>query len=274
MAEFPFTLKGNKIQSRGSGNPNEYESKPFYLRAGLAIVEILHHGAGDFELEIMPAEGLRADDAREITEIGGMGTAIATGAAIGSIVPGIGTLAGAAIAGTTAYFTSRKAEEYIGSKIIPTTFQVEHKGQLDDRIMFLVNNQENKVSLSPGNHIAKVKSKAKWSIRLIQPDHGQSTGIITDLSEENDDQLEDYGAYIFPPMEVGLRPVIAKVQKKEFGPFRCSAYSLDGTHHTVIHHEEGQFTRSEIRTDLIPGKEYMLEIYSEGPWNIWFTEGY
>ena len=274
MAEFPFTLKGNKIQARGSGNPEEYESKPFPLHAGLTIVEILHHGAGDFELEIMPDEGIHASDARELANLGGRSTAIAAGAILGSIIPGYGTIHGAILGHATYEVTGRKALDYIEENFLPPTCRIEHEGELDDRIMFLVNNQENRDSLSPGNHIVKVTSKARWSMRLLQPNHGQSTGIITRLSEANDHRLEDYGTYIFPPMEVPLRPVIAKVEKKEHGPFLCKAYSIDGTHRTVIHHEEGQFTRSRIRTDLIPGKEYMLEIYSDGPWNIWFTEGY
>ena len=274
MAEFPFTLKGNKIQSRGSGNPEEYESRPFPLYTGLAIVEILHHGTGEFELEIMPDEGIHADDARGFANLGGRAAAIATGATLGSIAPGYGTLHGAAVGNILYNVAGQRIQEYISDNFIPPTFQIEHEGELDERIMFLVNNQEDRVSLSPGTHIAKVKSKSRWSMRLLQPDPGQSTGIITQLSQQNDDQLEDYGAYIFPPMEIGPRAVIAKVHKKEFGPFHCAAYSVDGTHHTIIHQEEGQFLRSGIRTDLIPGKEYILQVHSEGPWNIWFTERY
>lgn len=75
-------------------------------------------------------------------------------------------------------------------------------------------------------------------------------------------------------MITGNKPVIGKAQHKGRAGFSVYATSVDGTHEVTIFDRKGQFFEEGSRTDLIPGKEYILEIFADGEWNVSFSEGY
>ena len=51
------------------------------------------------------------------------------------------------------------------------------------------------------------------------------------------------------------------------------AIAVDGTHE-YVYSRSGQFINEDVRTDILPGKEYLLVVSSDGDWDVEFTEGY
>lgn len=151
----------------------------------------------------------------------------------------------------------------------------ELEGQLEDEPSIIRIGQDDEAPLKPGDYRVEVRSNAKWSCEIFQPDLGQAIGT---MKEGNDDdfnaRLEEPGLYIFPPRSSGRRPVLATVRHTGAEGFFACAYSVDGTDFCEIHYEEGQFYAEDIMTDIKPGKEYILLIVSDGSWNIEFNEGY
>ena len=273
MADYPFNLKGHQVSARNNGNQTgeKFVSQPFELRQGLAIIEINHPGYGDFKFEIIPTEGIRPGEAEAASTAGTIGTAFLTGAAVGSIVPGIGTIVGGIAGGVAGYFAGQKAGDFIADKITPITYKVEANGEYNNLEIFLVSNNEEYQTLRPKTYQIEVSSTSKWECQIIQPDLSQSHDIFEHCPKS--DRLQEPTLLVAGPFKVP-NPVIAHIIKEGHGGIIAEAFSLDGTHSSEIYYEEGQFVQNDIRTDLRVGKEYMLYLISDGPWDLWFTEGY
>ena len=148
-------------------------------------------------------------------------------------------------------------------------------GEIDDYIVIRVCDRDKTSDLWPGEHTLGVKAVGRWSVHLIQPDLGQvSESIVSDEIEKPFDEFIGEGHYVLPPMITGNKPVIAKAQHKGRAGFLVYATSVDGTHEVAIFRREGQFFEEGSSTDLIPGKEYILEIFADGEWNVSCSEGY
>lgn len=146
----------------------------------------------------------------------------------------------------------------------------------DDFVVIRVCDQDKTSDLRPGKYNLNVSAPGgRWSVHLIQPELGQaSESIISDEIEKPFEELVGEGHYVLPPMITGNKPVIAKAQHKGRAGFSVRATSVDGTHQVTIFDRKGQFFEEGSRAELIPGKEYILEIFADGEWNVSFSEGY
>ncbi len=146
----------------------------------------------------------------------------------------------------------------------------EAKGPLETCAIVRVNKRGDK-KIPPRQYHLEVESAGDWHCRFIQPDLGQA---LSGLAETEIDGDGETGASVTGPYISGDSPVLANVRHKGIGDFSAFAYSLDGQHQCAIYKEQGQFYVRDIRTEIRPGKEYILLIDSEGEWNITFSEGY
>ena len=278
-------LKGREFHASGDDTHAEtVHSDEFILEQGVVVLEVRHEGEGGFSLKIVPTEGWSETGSTIATAGAGLATSAATsaatGAAIGSILPGLGTLIGMGIGavagGIIGVNVGNKVEKFVGEKI-DDEFRFakwNHDGELDDYIVARVCDQDKTSDLLPGKHKFEVKAAGRWSVDLIQPEIGQASESIVDEIEDPFDDFVGEGHYVLPPMITGNKPVIAKAQHKGRAGFLVYATSVDGTHEVAIFRREGQFFEEGSSTDLIPGKEYILEIFADGEWNVSCSEGY
>lgn len=279
MAEHPFNLNGPKILARGQGKPDadKHESGHFTLETGVAILETKHAGENSLKVEIIPTEGFTPGQATAISTTGGLGAAwiagAATGATLGSVVPGLGTILGGIAGAATGYFAHRKASDFISEKIAPTFYQAEWEGPIDHIEAFLVSEEESESTLPTGTYKFAVHSRHPWECRIIQPALGQSFGDYI-ANWQRKLTLSEPGTYTFGPHKVGTKPVLANAMNEGKGRLLCAAYSLDGTHQTEICNEQGQFRQESFPTELKPNKEYLTIVYADCPWQLWCSEGY
>ena len=62
------------------------------------------------------------------------------------------------------------------------------------------------------------------------------------------------------PYHSGSRPILANIQHRGGGSFCIEALSVDGTHQCDVYATKaGQFSIEDHKTEIMPGKEYMLE---------------
>ena len=220
------------------------------------MIRIEHHGSGEFELKF--------DETEEFSEGQATTTGIGRGAITGAFVGG---LAGA-IVGAAAGALARKlfGRESWTTETLTGEFQ---------HFCILRVAEDNEADLKPGEYRIEVSSSAQWNCEFIQPDVGQAVGKLTDDHEkETEKELEEAGLHIFTSLSASGRPTLAGIEHKGAGEFVARAFSVDGTHACTIHSETGQFYVEEIPTEIRPGKEYILMVGANGPWNINFTEAY
>ncbi len=258
-----FDLEGpaHKFKGRGKRDGEPETTPKFSLRQGVALVRINHEGRGKIKLSIVAVDG--ASDGGDT--VIGTGGGAAAGAAVGSFIPVVGTLAGGLL-GAVAGFLFRGGEGW-------STGELE--GLLEDEPSIIRIAHDDEAPLKPGDYRVEVQSNAKWSCEIFQPNVGQAIGTMQEGNDEDfNARLEEPGLYIFPPMSSGRRPVLATVRHTGAEGFFAFAYSVDGTDFCEIHDEEGQFYAEDIMTGIKPGKEYIMLIGANGPWNIEFNEGY
>ena len=269
MSEYPFNLKGqqNSFSRNGNRDGETWKSREFYLRQGIVVAEISHHGHGDFKLRFVPTEGFSEGETTVAVIGSGFAAGAATGAAVGSIIPGAGTVVGGILGGVAGWLAGNTVGDVIG----PTIWTpVEEKGQFNTYDIVQV--AENSVgALPPGKYRIEVESKAKWECRFIQPDLGQPQFSLTGDDEE---EAIEAGLYVIGPCEPSRRPILADILHKGPGGLYACAFSIDGMHRCEIHYEEGQFFAEQVKTEIRAGKEYMLLVVADNEWNITFREGY
>ena len=302
MSQYPFNLRGKQEHVHGTGLTNSQiqegmvqRSREFVLTQGVIIADIAHHGYGDFKLQFVPTEGFSEGEATVASVGGAFGAGAASGAALGSIVPGAGTIAGARIfsgsgtrltrsivpgagtmiagaliGGVFGYFTANA----IGDAIAPTIWTpVDYQGKFDTFCIMRVN-EDRENALSLGKYCIEVTSKDRWTCGFIQPDLGQPLGPLAVEDGNLNQDSRETGPYILGPLESGYRPTLANIYYRGRGEFYAVAYSADGTHQCTVFQETGQFRVEEYQTEIKPGKEYFLYIGADGEWFITFTEGY
>ena len=280
MADYPFNLRGERVRSNGPGQRGgeTYKSREFTLKPGIVYAEIEHHGHGDFTLEFVPTEGFTRGEATTATIGGSFATSaaagIATGAAIGSIVPVAGTIVGAAVGGAVGWFAGNKVGNAISDAMQPSVWTpVNGKGR--HNVLDIVRVTENDGhALPPGRYRLEVKSQSRWNCQFIQPELGQSNEPLANgESFGGDDENVPAGTYVLGPYRSGARPILATFWHDGGGTFLLEAIAVDGTHE-YVYSRSGQFINEDVRTDILPGKEYLLVVSSAGDWDVEFTEGY
>ena len=229
------------------------------------------------KVEIIPTEGFSPGMATAITSVVAFGTgmvsAATTGAALGSIIPGLGTLAGGLAGTAAAYFAGDKAEKFISDKIAPTYYQAEWKDEVNFIEAFRIAEDPDEGALPAGKYKFAVHSQNPWECRLFQPDLNQSLGDLVQ-NWQRPLTYHEPGIYTFGPHKAGTKPVIAHAIKEGKGGLICAAYSSDSLHQTQVCQGQGQFYQAELRPELQSNKEYFIFVYSDGPWQIWCEEGY
>ena len=274
MADFPFDLEGPKYRKSGSNTGAEtIKSTEFVLQQGVVIALVRHEGRGEFHLELVPTEGWSKTEATIASTSTALAAGAATGATIGSILPGLGTIFGMGIGAAAGYFVGGKAGEKVAEAIAPQIYDLDHEGQLDDLHSHTSEGSRTNMPLARQTHGLEVRATGKWSVHLVQPDLNQSNEEKL-VEEEQLEWFLEPGHYVLPPLKTDNTPTIAKARHKGRGEFIVRAISVDGTHETIIFDEQGQFFKDDVRTDLIPQKEYILEIFADGEWNLNFSEGY
>ncbi len=269
MSEHPFNLKGQQKSFGGHGQRDGgiWKSPEFYLRQGIVVAEIVHHGQDDFKLRFVPTEGFSEGETTVAVIGSSFAAGAATGAAVGSIIPGAGTVVGGILGGVAGWL----AGDTVGDVIGPTIWTpVGEKGQFNTYDIVQVA-ESSEGALPPGKYRVEVESKNKWECSFIQPDLGQPQFSLTGEDEEEE---KEAGRYIIGPCEPSRRPILANIFHKGPGGLYACAYSIDGMHRCEIHYEEGQFYVEQVQTEIRAGKEYMFLIVADNEWNITFSEGY
>lgn len=113
----------------------------------------------------------------------------------------------------------------------------------------------------------EVEARGDWELTVFQPDLGHSRGQFPHRCGTGG------GAEIFGPFRTGPTPILANIQHDGNGEFTLEFISLDGEHE-VDYEFAGQTHQIDKELDLLPGKEYLLSGYGNGPWKIELTEGY
>lgn len=248
MSDYLFRLNGSTRTFSGRG-VDTYKSSEFTLESGTVVVQIAHHGDGDFKLRFVATNG-------------GLGAVAATGAAIGSIVPGLGTIAGGVIGGVVGSLE--------GKVLKPVTWTpAETTGRFSKFDMVQVT-EYSKGALSPGNYRLEVESNARWECRFIQPGLGQiGIPLPYHVSERQG------GMYFVAPISVPARPLLAKAYHNARGKFFVRALPLDGSHEQVnFINQTGQTLLEDQPTQMLPGKEYIVQVAAGGGWGLELYEGY
>lgn len=257
MTDLPFSLKGKQEYFSGS-TAGSIKTREFDLLQGLVIAQIEHDGLGDFKLEFV-SEGSAGR---------GFWTKFPTGVAV------IGTIAGGPAGGLLGFGVSSllRAGARAFSDPVWTAFKFRGPG---NNLLVSLAHESNDGCIRPAKYRLEGKTAGKWSCRIIQPDVGQSIGPMADANQDAGFHIMNHsGICVSGPFTSGRRPLLANIQHVGKGEFIAIAYSVDGTHHCLLHDQEGQFFAEDVKTDIQPGKEYMLFVEAEGKWLLSFTEGY
>ena len=237
-----FDLKGSRYASDGPGG-DDYRGERFTLQQGIVVAEVTHHGREGFRLSFVPTEEFQRTRNQEHRIIGTFAR-----------LPRVG-----------------RAAEWASNRIVPLgEWQAaETTGQLKTHAITRVD-PEGDGRITPGEYRLEVESQGDWSCRFIQPELGQSVSPLDQVDVDS----ENRSSTVLGPHISGSRPVLASVRHGGIGLFNASAYSVDGTHHCVIHEGRGQFHVQDVQTAIKPGKEYLVLVNSAGGWNLSFSEGY
>ena len=261
MSEYPFNLQGSQEHIWGTGQKdgNIEESHEFYLRQGVVIVQIEHHGHDDFQLSFIHVEA-NAETKQSVAK-----KMNRTAVRLGNWM----TRGKLQVEGTEEY------EDYLMG-IWKIENREKNSGKFKGAVIKQVK-EDDILSLRPGKYRLEMTSKDRWSCHLIQPDLGQSSDNIVSEVDENYDFNEDgvnAGRYLLGPLKSGSRPVLAHIRHSGRGEFYAAAHSVDGTHQCLIFLQEGQFLVEDQPTEIRPGKEYFFYIEADGEWMLAYTEAY
>lgn len=128
-------------------------------------------------------------------------------------------------------------------------------------------------SMSEGRYRLEVASPSRWQCQITQPDLEQSIGPFIEAFRDQYSGSE--GSVVIGPYDSGSRPILANIRHLGGGGFLIDALSVDGTHRCRLYESsEGQFSVEDHRTEIKPGKEYMLNIIADGNWRLNLREGY
>lgn len=268
MSEYPFNLQGKQENWQGTGlTASETQeghtqcSQEFLLEQGVVIAEIAHHGYGDFKLQFISTEGFSKGETTTASIGGAFASGAATGAALGSIIPGAGTIAGALLGGAVGYFTSGA----IRDAMEPGKWTlVDYKGKFNTYLIVRIKDDES--ALPPGKYHLEATSNDRWTCRFIQPELGQAL----DTLEAEDYGLNEAGYHIMGPY-ICAKSALAHIRYSGRGEFYAAAYSVDGTHACTLFEQEGPFHVEGHPTEIIPDKEYFLYVSADSESSLTFN---
>ena len=83
------------------------------------------------------------------------------------------------------------------------------------------------------------------------------------------------GVHLLGPVRNPVRPLLVKGQHGARGLFYAQALPLDGSHeeHNFVE-INGQTYIEDHPTEMMAGKEYLIEVGASGRWDLEFYEGY
>lgn len=114
----------------------------------------------------------------------------------------------------------------------------------------------------------EVKAFGKWHCVVFHPDLGQSQDNFPHRIGM------DGGAAVVGPFRTGARPIRANILHGGNSEFMLTFVSLDGTHEPDPFQKEGQINLEGHELALLPGKEYLMCGWGNGPWSVYLTEGF
>lgn len=256
-----FKMQGWAVTYRGDNPPGtpQWKSKELNLTQGVLLVGVQHSGSGSFtfELERTDEAGMSAADSP--------GSQLAAGAeavrnVTGSLFGGFRARRGVERARELASRGFDRARElYIGAK----GWSRSNEGEFDAVDVLRLHSN---ASLRPGAYQLKVKSVSPWRCHLLVPDLGQFTSDFPATVSHQDGQLST--------MKSGPRPLTVSGHHIGRSKFKTRFISLDGTFDETLISEEGQFDLEQYPLKLETGKEYLVEITSDGDYELTFEEGY
>ena len=273
MTDYPFNLQGKQWTFDGAGRSDGELTKTgdFELSQGVAILSV-EECPDEFRLEVIPAEGIGRGGVSALQ----VGSGIAAGAAIGSVVPIGGTVVGAVAGALATLGITGAVGVGIGTAIEKKLgVRAWELAGADMGVMWI--RDDDKHALRAGKHRLSVESSGRWSCRILQPSLGQSFGALVEVFDDDDWITGEWMAesWIGGPFHSGSRPVLASIHHRGGGEFSITALSVDGTHRcSVFESEEGQFVVEDHQTVIQPGKDYMLAVTTDGEWKLKLSEGY
>lgn len=280
-----------------SGEPEK--TRLFLLSQGVLICNVAAVDALRFSLEVVPSDGLGKAASTAASVGGSLASAVAAGRTkLDSVVPAAGTVTGSLASRLNHMVDRRSLEKTLGLKtwtigssgthiaavLMPTESRrpALRVGKFLDEARRRhrsvhadagVGRTEAGDVLRAGNHCMEIKSAGSWKCKILQPSLGQSRCSLVELFEDN--ELIERGERIMGPYQSGSRPILANIQHLGGGSFCIEALSVDGTHQCDIYRSKaGQFAVEDRKTEIMPGKEYMLNIKADGDWRLRFREGY
>ena len=114
-----------------------------------------------------------------------------------------------------------------------------------------------------------VEADGNWQVLMLQPELGQASMTIPFQADG------ESGIHLLGPVRNPGRPLLVKGQHSARGPFYVQALPLDGSHeeHNFIL-TDGQTYVEDHPTEMMAGKEYLIEVGASGRWDLEFYEGY
>ena len=114
-----------------------------------------------------------------------------------------------------------------------------------------------------------VEASGNWQVLMLQPDLGQVSVTMPFRAEG------EGGIHLIGPVRNLGRPLLVRGQHRARGPFYAQALPLDGSleEHNFIE-IDGQIYVEDHPTEMMAGKEYLIEVGANGRWELEFYEGY
>lgn len=114
-----------------------------------------------------------------------------------------------------------------------------------------------------------VEADGDWQVLMLQPELGQASTTMPFHTEG------ESGVHLLGPVRNPGRPLLVKGQHSARGPFYAQILPLDGSHEEQNFIEiDGQTYVEDHPTEMMAGKEYLIEVGASGRWELEFYEGY
>ena len=260
MGRSILSLKGERYPFEDSGRigARAIRTSEFALRKGVVIVHV-DTQSDSVALRFVP-RGTSASGWKDIVPLDGLmsraSDVVRTVRGSDSVVEGV--LAGGRVSARAARETFRNL---IGNRAIWTL--------TESGVKIKPVGANGGEDLPIGAYHLEVESQAPWSCQILQPSLEQSQGPLVELEHS-----ASTGTMLGPYLS-GSRPILANIEHRGGGRFMIVALSVDGTHQCRLHESpEGQFSVEAHRTEIRPGKEYILSIIADGSWSLKLQEGY
>ena len=234
----------------------------FKLSPGIVLAKIDHPGNDQFTLDFVSTKSINKTQSVVISAVLGIIAGSVFGALIAIVVripilsPVLGALAAASI---TWAVTNGMARSLFPTHWTP----IHNRLQVSEwAIKRIVRNERG--CLPPGRYRIEAKSESRWGCSFTQP----STTSKPERLEGNG--FHGSGPWVCGPYVSETVPTVNRVQNVNGGLFHAIAYSVDGSHESVIYHRAGAFWESNIQTSMEPQMPYIIHIQAGGSWLLAF----